>query len=130
MKFSRISQTCVRCLFGAIVFATAFPGALAQEVKVLSSRADSISGGDAVIQVRIPSTVSVLQVAVLRNGVDVTSAFVATDTTTLQGLVSGLNTGLNVILATARSDGRILAKAIVQNWPIYGPIFAGPHQRP
>ena len=130
MKFSRISRTCVRCLFGALVFATAFPGALAQEVKVLSSRADSISGGDAVIQVRIPSTVSVLQVAVLRNGVDVTSAFVATDTTTLQGLVSGLNAGLNVILATARSDGRILAKAIVQNWPIYGPIFAGSHQRP
>ena len=66
----------------------------------------------------------------LRNGVDVTGSFVATDPSTLQGLVSGLNVGANIILVTARSDGRILTKALVENWPIYGPIFAGPHQRP
>ena len=69
------------------------------EIKVLSSRADSASGGDAVIQVRVPLGVSVLQVDVLRNGVEVTGAFVATDLTTLRGLVSGLNVGPNVILA-------------------------------
>src|SRR5205085_7773331 len=57
-------------------------------------------------------------------------AFVAADLTTLQGLVSGLNVGANVILAKTRSTGSIVGKAIVENWPIYGPIFSGPHQRP
>ena len=129
MNFSRITQ---RLCFsvGLLIVATAFHGATAQQIQVLSTRADSVSGGDAVIQVRVPSGVSVLDVAVLRNGVDVSNAFVATDLTTLQGLVSGLNIGPNTILAKTRSTGSILTKALVENWPIYGPVLAGPHQRP
>jgi hypothetical protein len=81
MNFSRITQ---RLCFsvGLLIVATAFHGATAQQIQVLSTRADSVSGGDAVIQVRVPSGVSVLDVAVLRNGVDVSNAFVATDLTT------------------------------------------------
>src|SRR5947207_15594206 len=115
MTFSRSTCTAMRGLLGIALFAAACQGALAQsEIKVLSSRPDSVSGGDAVLQVRVPPNVSALQVVVLRNGVDVTSGFVATDPTTLQGLVSGLNVGANVILAKMRSDGSILTKALVE----------------
>ena len=131
MFISSAMRIASRFAFGVFAFASLCATAHAQsEIKVLSSRPDSVSGGDAVIQVRVPPNVSVLQVVVLRNGVDVTSAFVAKDLTTLQGLVGGLNVGANVILVRMRSDGSILTKALVQNWPIYGPVFAGAHQRP
>src|SRR4029434_9514917 len=85
--------------FGVFAFASLCATAHAQsEIKVLSSRPDSVSGGDAVIQVRVPPNVSVLQVVVLRNGVDVTSAFVAKDLTTLDGLVGGVHARPTVVL--------------------------------
>ncbi|TMH26284.1 MAG: hypothetical protein E6H66_25250 [Betaproteobacteria bacterium] len=131
MSILRTTAKIARRGLALLALVWAYDGAFAQsEITVLSSRPDAVSGGDAVVQVRVPPNVSPLQVVVLRNGVDVTSAFVATDLTTLQGLVSGLNVGANVILAKMRSDGSILTKALVANWPIYGPIFAGPHQRP
>src|SRR5437867_4005736 len=131
MSFPRSNYTARRVLLGLALFAAACEGALAQsQIKVLSSRPDSVSGGDAVLQISLPPGVSSLQAVVLRNGVDVSGSFVATDPSSLQGLVSGLNVGANIILVTARSDGRLLTKALVENWPIYGPIFAGPHQRP
>jgi hypothetical protein len=130
MSISYAMRLASRFAFGVFALASLCATAYAQsEIKVLSSRPDSVSGGDAVIQVRIPSNVPVLQVVVLRNGVDVTSAFVAKDLTTLEGLVGGLNVGANVILVKTQS-GAILTKALVQNGPIYGPIFAGAHQRP
>src|SRR5438105_15486906 len=130
MAISYPMRLASRFAFGVFALASLCTAAYAQsEIKVLSSRPDSVSGGDAVIQVRVPPNVSVLQVVVLRNGVDVTSAFVANDLTTLEGLVGGLNVGANVILVKTQS-GTILTKALVQNWPIYGPIFAGAHQRP
>jgi hypothetical protein len=130
MSISYAMRLASRFAFGVFALASLCATAYAQsEIKVLSSRPDSVSGGDAVLQVRIPPNVSVLQVVVLRNGVDVTGAFAARDLTTLEGLVGGLNVGANVILVKTQS-GAILTKALVQNWPIYGPIFAGAHQRP
>jgi len=131
MNISSTTTRFVRYGLALLALGGSFGGASAQSaVTVLSTRADSVSGGDAVIQVSLPAGVSPLQVVVLRNGTDVTSSFVATDLSTLKGLVSGFNVGLNFILAKTRSDGTVVAKAAVQNWPSYGPIFAGPHQRP
>ena len=115
---------------GVLGLALTCQSAIAQQIQVLSSRADTVSGGDAVIQVGLPAGISTQQVTILHNGSDVTSGFVATDVRTLQGLVSGLNVGLNTLVATSRVDGRIIAKLAVQNWPLYGPVFAGPRRRP
>ncbi len=115
---------------GILSLAFTCQSAIAQQIQVLSSRPDTVSGGDAVIQVGLPAGISTLQVTILRNGSDVTSAFVAADLRTLQGLVSGLNVGFNTLLATSRVDGHVIAKLAVQNWPLYGPVFAGAHQRP
>src|SRR3954470_1126687 len=100
----------MRLMLGLIALASAWEVAAQAEVKVLSSRPDAVSGGDAVIQVRVPQGVSALDVTILRNGADVSSSFVATDVITLQGLVSGLSDGANVILAKTRSTGSILSK--------------------
>ena len=61
----------MRLMLGLIALACACEAAAQSEIKVLSTRADSVSGGDAVIQVRVPPAVSALDVTVLRNGVDV-----------------------------------------------------------
>ena len=114
MAISYAIRVASRFAFAVFALASLCATAYAQsEIKVLSSRPDSISGGDAVIQVRIPSSVPVLQVVVLRNGVDVTGAFVAKDLTTLEGLVGGLNVGANVILVKTQS-GTILTKALAR----------------
>ncbi|MEW9549469.1 DUF6351 family protein [Nonomuraea sp. NPDC050783] len=96
-------------------------GALALEV--LSSRADQVSGGDALVRVRHPRGV---RPVVERNGEDVTAAFTATGDG-LTGLVTGLRAGPNTITAEA---GPLRATLTVRDFPIEGPIFSGPHQYP
>ena len=98
---------------GILGLAFTCQSAIAQQIQVLSSRPDTISGGDAVIRVGLPAGTSTLQVTILRNGSDVTSAFVAADLRTLQGLVSGLNVGFNTLLATSRVDGHVITKLAV-----------------
>jgi hypothetical protein len=94
------------------------------DIDVLSSRADQVSGGDALIRVdgrRLDD------LRVLRNGTDVTDAFELGDGA-LVGLVDGLRLGTNRISVY---DGRHrVAKLRLRNHPIEGPIFSGPHQKP
>jgi len=58
-------------------------------VGVLSNRRDLISGGDALVEVRLPSGVRARQVTVLLNGDPVTRRFHSTDDGRLLGLVCG-----------------------------------------
>jgi hypothetical protein len=117
-------------LAGATLLATALlvaPAAARDfDIDVLSSRADQVSGGDALVRVEGPSG-RLDHVRVLRNGSDVTDAF-ELDDGALVGLVDGLRLGRNRISAY---DGKHrVARAKLRNHPIEGPIFSGPHQRP
>src|SRR2546425_271591 len=60
------------------------------EITILSSRPGTVTGGDALAQVRVPASTPLNQVAVKLNGQDVTGVFRAVDAFTLQGLVTGL----------------------------------------
>src|SRR5262245_15050780 len=94
------------------------------DIDVLSSRADQVSGGDALIRIegrRLDN------LRVLRNGADVTDAFESRDGD-LVGLVDGLRLGRNRISVYDRSH-RVARQTLV-NHPIEGPIFSGPHQTP
>lgn len=94
-------------------------------LEVLSSRADQVSGGDALVRVRAPRGE---RPRVLRDGVDVSSAFRADPGgRTHTGLVTGLTDGTNTITASA---GRHRDALRVRNHPIAGPIFSGEHQYP
>src|SRR5688572_18137841 len=81
----------------------AAPAAAAGElqVKVLSNRADVISAGDALVEVKLPAGVSPSSVIVKRDGKNLTSQFAMRPNGRFQGVVTGLRIGTNVLTATS-----------------------------
>ena len=94
------------------------------DVDVVSSRADQVSGGDALIRIEARHR---HKLRVFRNGADVTGAF-ERDGRDLVGLVDGLRLGHNRI--SVYDGWRRVARQTLVNHPIEGPIFSGPHQKP
>ncbi len=103
------------------------------DIRVLSSPADMVTGGDALVEVTVPRRESLHDVRVKLNGDDVTSAFDRDwSKRTLTGLVDGLELGENRITVYARQQHkwRKQARLKLENHPITGPIFSGPQQQP
>jgi Tannase-like family of unknown function (DUF6351) len=94
------------------------------DVDVLSSRADQVSEGDALLRVEGRR---LQDLRVLPNGADVTDAF-EREGRALVGLVDGLRLGRNRISVYDR--WRRVASERLTNHPIEGPIFSGPRQKP
>jgi hypothetical protein len=97
------------------------------DVDVLSSAADQVSGGDALVRVRFGASLDADDITVTVDGRDVTDAF-DDDGQALTGLVDGLALGDNELLAGARNGDT--ARVVLTNHPISGPIFSGPQQYP
>jgi Tannase-like family of unknown function (DUF6351) len=119
------------CAGTALLVAAACAGPAAAsdrdvDVSVLSSKADQVSGGDALIEVEARRR-DLDDLRVLRNGADVTAAL-ERDGGALVGVVDGLRVGTNRITVWRR--WREVASERLVNHPIEGPIFSGPHQRP
>jgi hypothetical protein len=121
---------------GVLTLALAVPAAAGSgptgfrlDLDVLSSRADQVSGGDALVRVALGSRLDPHDVRVSLNGSDVTASFTpAPDGRSLSGVVSGMRLGRNLVHARARfSLGDVL---LLRNHPIAGPIFSGPKQYP
>ena len=93
------------------------------DVRVLSGRADMVSGGDALVQITGSEKATVTV-----NGRDVSKAFRAGRMKgSIVGRVDGLAVGRNTL--EAKADGKAGRLELV-NHPITGPIFSGPHQKP
>src|ERR1041384_6037805 len=76
------------------------------EIKVLSDRADLISGGDALVEVVLPAGVQASSVKLGGDGRDVTSSFAVRANGKFEGLVTNLVNGPNVLTAkTADGSG-------------------------
>ena len=71
-----------------------------QILRVLSNRADLISGGDALVEVVVPEDVDPPTFASTVDGGDVTSAFAIRADGTFSGLVDGLALGENEVVAS------------------------------
>jgi len=101
------------------------------EIKVLSSRPEFVSGGDALIEVRIGGDTKLEGLTLTTDGNDVTGS-IAFDTSskTLRGVVRGLKLGPNTLLAVATQPNRVEARVTLINHPITGPILSGPHLEP
>ena len=97
MRLSTYALIVVLGIAGQL-FATA---AQTAQVSVLSSRADTVSGGDALVRVTLSTGVTSSQARVTLNGVDVSRKFVASDGQTLLGLVDGLRNGANTLQINA-----------------------------
>src|SRR5260221_570810 len=118
--------------FGALLLATAQAGEGPSnfEIVSLSNRADLVSGGDALLEVRVPKNVSLNKVRLSLNGHDVTGAFTANAAArTLRGVVSGLVEGRNDF-AAGESHGRREARLVITNHPIGGPVLLGSQTQP
>ncbi len=109
---------------GLSTAATAAP----PEILVLSNRADLVSGGDALVEIRVPTWVNLAKgVKVDVDGVNVNGAFAVRADGRYYGLVTGLKVGANVLTATM-PGGR--ARITITNHPIGGPVFSGPQLQP
>ena len=93
-------------------------------IEVLGNRADLVSGGDALVRLRVPTTKG-LRVDV--GGRDVTRAFAKRADGQVDGLLTGLRVGRNVV--RARVGGQA-AQLTVTNAPAGGPVFSGPQVQP
>jgi hypothetical protein len=88
-------------------------------IRVLSSRANMVSGGDALLEITSP-----LSFRVTANGRDVTAEFKATRVAnTWLGLIKDLPLGRSSIQAGG-------SRIEIVNHPLAGPVFSGPHQVP
>ena len=97
-------------------------------LRVLSNRADLVSGGNALLRVEVPEDVGADAVKVTLGDRDVTEAFTLRESGQITGLVDGLAVGENVIEARL-ADGRG-ARLTITNHPRGGPVFAGPQVQP
>src|SRR5262249_15136503 len=101
------------------------------EIKTLSSRADLVSGGDALIEVKAPAGTEFSKLTLTLNNKDVTSMLKPDAATgSFRGLITGLVGGDNTLRATLKSSGKAQATLKVKNYPITGPILSGPHLTP
>ncbi|MGZ5417450.1 MAG: DUF6351 family protein [Nocardioides sp.] len=95
-------------------------------IKVLSNRADLVSGGDVLLAVRLPRGLDADKVRILVGDRQVTEDFRLSGRR-LMGLVDGLRVGDNVVRVKAPGYA---GQRVVTNHPNGGPIFSGPQHVP
>jgi hypothetical protein len=96
-------------------------------IRTLSTRADRVSGGDVLVEIRFDHRNNDRPLRITLNGKDVSAAFRPGEApNTLVGLVTGLAPARN----TLRAQGNGSATLEITNYPITGPITSGPHIQP
>ena len=100
-------------------------------IETLSTRANTVSGGDVLVQVRLPHYARQKDLVIRLNGRDVSNAFVADGSRKLRALLTGLREGRNTVTVGAKHHHHqhVYEKLEITNYPSSGEIF-GPHQRP
>lgn len=98
------------------------------KIQVLSSRADLVAGGEALVQITPPSGVNAKRVKVSLNGRNVTREFAVRADRRFYGLLVGLRSGRNVLVARLRNGSG--AELAIDNFPTGGPIFSGKQIQP
>ena len=99
-------------------------------IVVLSSRADAVSGGSAVVEMAVPVGLNASDLKLSLNGVDVSVALTPIDNgQRLRGLVSGLGLGgnkLSLLPASTKAEGELT----LTNHAADAPVFSGPRMTP
>ena len=98
-------------------------------VSTLSNRADLISGGSALVEIKLPALADPARVMVDLNGTDVASTFKVTASGRIMGVLKGLKNGSNTL--TVRASGNFRAAVLtITNYPIGGPVLMGTQTAP
>ena len=101
----------------------------------MSSDPARVSGGDALVEVRLPSPGTTKHLRINAGSDDVTDAFTEIAPGMLRGLVTELRDGRTRLVARLNGNGRgeprgRSAAVVVTNHPLAGPVFSGAHQTP
>jgi hypothetical protein len=96
-------------------------------VTVSNPRPELVSGGEALVRVDVPKDTNPADVQITSDGQDVTSSFGVQSDGSLLGLVTGLTTGRNRLVASAH---RQIASLDVIDHSVNGPVFSGKQQLP
>ncbi|MFS2048053.1 DUF6351 family protein [Variovorax sp. CT11-76] len=102
----------------------------AASLKVLSTRADMVSGGSALVEVVLPPSANRSSLNVSLGGTDVSGAFKPNGQGRILGLVSGLAIGTNKLTVAATDSSFAAAALVVTNHPAQGPVFSGVQSLP
>ena len=105
----------------AVASLSAQPPADGIAIRVLSTRANRVTGGDALVAIVATSSPPMVRL----NGRDISSSF-RDDHGSFVGLVTGLAIGRNELKVSGSRDQTLE----LTNYPITGPIISGPHQDP
>jgi uncharacterized tannase-like protein DUF6351 len=97
------------------------------QILVLSNRADLISGGDALVEIKWPAGTNLTSARIALNNVSITSAFAQRPNGRYMGLVTGLQNGDNMLSARIPGSG---SQIRITNHPIGGPVFSGAQLQP
>ena len=103
------------------------------QIRTLSNRADLISGGDALVEVKVPRSVPLSRVRLALNGTDVSASFVADSSArTLRGVLRGLRVGDNRFEAqsSTHGHGQPSARLTITNHPRGGPVLLSTQTQP
>lgn len=103
------------------------------KIQTLSTRPETVTGGDVLVRVDVPRDIGLDKVRVLANGADVSSVFFPSEPEhTLTGLVTGLQLGENALAARAvgEEDEDAGVEITIVNHSITGPVFSGPQEKP
>lgn len=97
-------------------------------IRVLSNRADLISGGDALVAIDVPANADAAHLRIDVDGRDVASDFARRPSGAYAGVLTGLAEGANTLSARLPDGGG--ARLTITNHPAHGPVFAGPQVLP
>jgi hypothetical protein len=97
-------------------------------ISVLSTRADLVSGGQALVELDLPQGADAQAIYVSANGTNQSNAFSWSADGKYMGLVTGLSVGSNTI--SVSGPGIANSGLTVFDHPAGGPIFSGPQLQP
>lgn len=99
-------------------------------LQTLSNRADLVSGGSALVEVKLPAkaVASLLKVDV--DGTDVTSAFSTLADGRTLGVVKGLKNGANTVTVKSANGSFSSAQLVITNAPVGGPVILSSQPSP
>jgi len=106
------------------------PPTAGMTITTLSNRADLVSGGDALVEIRTPGFLFPATLMIDRDGTDITSAFAQNAAGRILGVVTGLKNGTNTISAKTTDGSWVGAQLVITNHPIGGPVLLGAQTTP
>ena len=130
-RFTRAASAAILAalVVPALVTTSSVRAADGLQLRVVSTRPDMVTGGDALVRVDLPAGMAAGSVRLTVNGADASAAMKpSADGKALVGLVTGLRVGTNALAVTGADKAS--ARLSVTNHPVTGPVFSGPQEQP